>query len=362
MKQKCLVTFSLFIYSLGLLFGQASYFPLGHDIYHEVNKLSPDQRTNIHIAARPYSRKSVFNLFKQVLSDSIPVTDAHKIQYFLKDTIGHIPDTGGKGFLNHFYKNPFHFLEYRSDDFSIVLNPILNFRTGYETETKELIYQNTRGLELYGDLDDKLYFYSAFFENQSNFLNYIVPYIDTYKAIRGQGNYKDFSSNLFSDLDGYDYSNVQAYLGYKLSKHSILELGHGKHFYGNGIRSLLLSDSGQNYFYLKFRVQVWKMFYQSIFSELSTVSARYATGSDVLSKKYMASHFLGFKLSPELEIALFEAVVFSRADHFEFQYLNPVVFYRTIEHMIDSPDNVLLGFNISWSPAHSLSLYGQWIL
>ena len=44
-----------------------------------------------------------------------------------------------------------------------------------------------------------------------------------------------------------------------------------------------------------------------------------------------------------INIGLFESIVFSRPNHFELQYLNPVIFYRTVEQMVGSPDNAMIG-------------------
>ena len=74
-----------------------------------------------------------------------------------------------------------------------------------------------------------------------------------------------------------------------------MELGHGRHFIGNGMRSLLLSDFSNNYFYLKFNTRVWKLNYQNLFAELSAVSANQLPGDLLLNKKYMASHYLSFR-------------------------------------------------------------------
>ena len=55
----------------------------------------------------------------------------------------------------------------------------------------------------------------------------------------------------------------------------------------------------------------------------------------------------------------FEAVIFDREEGFELQYLNPIIFYRTVEGMIGSPDNVLLGADFKWNLPWKTQLYGQ---
>ena len=60
-----------------------------------------------------------------------------------------------------------------------------------------------------------------------------------------QGAWKDFNET------GKDYSSVSAYISYSPWSFLNIQAGHGKHFIGNGYRSLLLSDNAFNYPYLK---------------------------------------------------------------------------------------------------------------
>jgi hypothetical protein len=52
-------------------------------------------------------------------------------------------------------------------------------------------------------------------------------------------------------------------------------------------------------------------------------------------------------------------VIFSRPDHFEFSYMNPIILYRSIERANGSPDNVNLGLNFKALVAGHLQFYGQ---
>jgi hypothetical protein len=94
--------------------------------------------------------------------------------------------------------------------------------------------------------------------------------------------------------------------------------------------------------------------------ELSPISTLVGRNGDViLPKKYSANHYLAFRPNKHVEIGLFESVIFSRPDYFEFQYLNPIILYRAVEHSLGSPDNVLLGLNVKWNFLNRFSLYGQ---
>jgi len=357
------IAFILMFFILSLI-GQSSYVPLGHPAYDFVDRhsIKSNNLHDIHTSVKYYTREDIRNYLISLREDELDYKSQKKLEFLKKEFSTDTSTQVQKGLWNKFYKNPAHLFELNTKDFHLTIDAFFNLRLGQENEADELIFLNTRGLELYGSLDEKFYFYTSFYENQSNFFNYINPFIDKYKAIPGQGNYKDFQSSIVDAINGFDYSNAQAYLGYKLSKHVSMELGHNKHFIGNGIRSLLLSDFSQNYFYLKLNTRFWKLHYQSIFAELSSIAPRQTVNSTVLPRKYMATHYLSYKLNPRFEIGLFESVIFSRENHFEFQYLNPLILYRTAEHFLDSPDNVLLGLNGRLNLFNNLSLYGQLLL
>lgn len=264
-----------------------------------------------------------------------------------------------KPLLKYFYANPHHFYAFQNKKFSIHIDPIVNIHFGQDISDDKNIIQNTRGARVSGYIDQKVYFYTQILENQAFFPQYIDNYITEYDAIPGNGLFKDFNSTVLSNAGGWDYLNANGYLGIPISKSVSLDFGHGTHFIGNGMRSLLLSDFSNNYFYLKLNTKVWKFHYQNIFAELAALSHRDLDSDVLIPKKYMASHYLSFKLFPQFEIGLFESVIFSRENHFEFQYLNPVIFYRSIEQAIGSPDNAMLGINASLNLFKTAKLYGQ---
>lgn len=76
----------------------------------------------------------------------------------------------------------------------------------------------------------------------------------------------------------------------------------------------------------------------------------------------MAAHFLSVNILKNLNIGLFESVIFSRNNAFELQYLNPLILYRTVEQMLGSPDNVLMGMNWRYDFLKRFSFYGQVVL
>ncbi len=270
-----------------------------------------------------------------------------------------------KAILKYFYKNHNHFLSLDKGNFGLRVDPILDLSYASATNDDQILFRNTRGVELSAIIDNKLMVYTSIFENQARFPTYVEDYITRFAAIPGNGLYKPYNSSVIDRLQGRDFLNAQAYVGIPLSKNIQLELGHGKHFIGNGVRSLLLSDFSNNYLFLKFNAQFWKFHYQTIYAELNGSSPNeniYSPNSALLPKKYTANHYLSFRPNTRFEIGLFETVIFGRRDHLELQYLNPIILYRTVEQFLNSPDNVIVGFNASYSPVKKLKLYAQFVL
>lgn len=269
------------------------------------------------------------------------------------------PKVERKGIFKTFYKNSTNFYVLDTDDFFLKIDPLIHFALGDDTQDDDFIFQNTRGIKLRGTIDDKVYFHTEILENQQRFLSFEESEINRINAIPGQGFYKPYQSGIVDNVQGWDFLNSSAYVGLKISKSIDLQLGHGRHFIGDGIRSMLLSDYANNYFYLQFNTRIWKLHYQNTFAELSAISSKDNVGNELLPKKYLASHYLDFKVSRRLTFGLYEAVVFSRQNNFEFQYLNPIILYRSVEQFLDSPDNALLGLNVKWVPKDKYQVYGQ---
>ncbi len=80
----------------------------------------------------------------------------------------------------------------------------------------------------------------------------------------------------------------------------------------------------------------------------------------------MAAHYLSFNFTKNFTAGLYEATIFKRdtsnGDGFELQYLNPVILYRSVEHLLDSEDNILVGLDFKWNLFKRLRLYGQFVL
>ncbi len=254
-------------------------------------------------------------------------------------------------FLKYFYNSPADFYQYHSNDFLIKINPVFEFNIGKESASDRTLYINTRGVDLRGWISKKVGYYFFLTENQARFPLFVRERTDSFGALPNEGYYKTFGK------EGVDFFDAKGYFDFKVAKFITVQFGHDKNFIGNGIRSLALSDFSEDYIFLKLQTQVWKFSYQNIFADMTGKFLR--GGDQLLPKKFAAFHHLSINVTKFLNAGLWESVVFHRNNGFELQYLNPIIFYRSVEQLIGSPDNTMLGADYRINFLHHFSWYGQ---
>jgi hypothetical protein len=198
-------------------------------------------------------------------------------------------------------------------------------------------------------------FYTYITDNQEQTPDFVNQWIVKHGAVPGADFYK-FRGRSYDYLQARGYIDVAA-----IKDHINLTFGYDKHFYGDGMRSLFLSDFSAGAPFLRINTRIWKFNYQNLFLELSPTHSR-IVGNSRLPHKYATMHTLTMNVAKWLQLGVFESVVFNRADRYEFRYMIPVIFYRAMERGLGSPDNVNLGVNFKAIAAKSLQFYGQFML
>ncbi|HEV7622077.1 MAG TPA: hypothetical protein VGO09_10095, partial [Flavisolibacter sp.] len=254
----------------------------------------------------------------------------------------------------HFYLTPANLFEVHTPDLFLAINPVVQFMAGKESNNKEQLFLNSRGVSIRGRIANKIGFYTFLADNQERDPLYVQRYVNSYSAVPSAGYYKDFKGT------GYDYFDARGYITFNAAKYIDVVFGYDKNFIGNGYRSLFLSDFSNNALFLKLNTRIWKFNYENLFMELTATEPR--GGDRLLGKKYATLHHLDLAITKWLNIGVFEGVIFARKDHFDFSYLNPIIFYRSVEQQNGSPDNSLAGFDAKANIAHHFQLYGQLLL
>ncbi len=258
---------------------------------------------------------------------------------------------------NFFYPTPTNWVEFNEPHWYLRLNPMIDFKVG-----SDKVFLNRRGVSLRAGFDNRIFIYSEITDTQLRWLPYLNDYVDRNKAVPGNGFYKKYKSGIFNSDKAFDILNGQAFIGMNITRHVSLQFGHGRNFIGYGYRSMFLSDFSHNYLFLKVNWEFGKLHYQNLYTELEAISAQANPGSIVIPKKYLSAHYLSYRFNPKFSIGFYEAVVFNREGQFELGYLNPVILYRTVEHLLDSKDNILIGLDFKYDFGNRVRFYGQYLL
>ena len=259
-----------------------------------------------------------------------------------------------KSIGKNFYKTPANLFEVHTKDFFLVVNPVIQYVLSKESNNSQHLFLNTRGVTVRGRIADKIGFAAYVSDNQERDPLYVQAFANKFKALPGVGFHKPFK------VAGYDYFDARGYFTFNATKFIDITFGYDKNFIGNGYRSLLLSDFSNSALFLRLNTRIWKLNYQNLFMELNSSDIR--IGDVLLPKKYAALHHLDIAVTKWMNIGIFEGIIFGRKDHFEFGYLNPVIFYRSIEQQNGSFDNSVAGLDAKANVAKKFQFYGQLLL
>jgi len=348
------------------VFSQSSFLPSGHEWHGFIDRIeikSGGISPYFHSSLKPLDRRAMvrFLEYADTAVSNLTAVDQNLINQILQmnsEWATVATDYSARPLLRHFYHTPFDLLRYHDDEFFLVVNPVLNIHGGLEDGNQSWLFTNTRGAEFRGIINNRVGFYSYLTDNQSRFPSYVTDKVNMQEgAIPGEGWNIPFGDG------GYDFFTARGYIAFQATRNIGLQFGQDRNFIGNGTRSLLLSDYANNYLFLKIDTRIWRLHYQNIFARLVDFPLR-TYGGRLFDAKFMATHTLSINLSDRFQIGFFENIVFGRTDTisrrgFDAHYLNPIIFYRAVEHHIGDPDMVALGVNWRWIAGRRVAFYGQ---
>jgi hypothetical protein len=350
------------------LMAQDTGIPLNSPSYDILHRISVQTGVHLDNATLPVSRQEVVQFIHNVRTSGVILSerDLKDITWLERDNNEFFPgDTllkySRRRIFRPFYPTKTHLIEYDSPDFSVRANPMFNFGIASERDNENILFANQRGAEIRARIGKKVYVYTSFLETQARFNSFTTRWINENNAIPNNGFFKTYNSTVTDKINGYDFNNAVGYIAAPLTKQISFQLGHGRHFIGQGYRSMFVSDFSNNYFYAKLRTKIWKFTYENYYVDLSRPFSALdpRNGED---QRFGVFHYLNFQATKNLKFGAFEAVAFKRNTGFELQYINPVILYRTIEGGFNSSDNVLLGADFSWNIAKRFQVYGQLLL
>jgi hypothetical protein len=355
----------------GLSIAQSNYAPLNEDYYHRIDRyevkagrLVPEIFTTV----KPYKRSAIIAFIDSVRKYEVfnSGSDLFNYEYLSNDSwewSEAATSDSKRRLLNHFYEKKSDFYSVNTADFDLHINPVLYLAAGNDSRRDNMLFTNTRGIEVRGMVDNKVGFYTYLTDNQALLPSYVADQMSSTGVIPHEGFWKNYKEG-----KGVDFLQARGYITFEATKHINVQFGHDRFFIGNGYRSLIFSDFSPPALFLKGNVKVWKLNYLFLLNQM-TADNRARTGNVFTGypNKFVALHHLSLNIGNKLNIGIFESVIFSPddsvgTDHFRLEYLNPIIFYRAIEQQNGSSDNVLLGLDFKWNAVRKLSFYGQFML
>jgi hypothetical protein len=336
--------------SIGLnLFGQVYVLPID-----QLSRLRQDRagigaQASVHAGAKPI-----------LLSDA----DVSRVPGFGKDTTEYYFKVTEKIFSSHL-------IELDKPNFKVYADVLFDFGIGGETadeinpnKPEANLFQNTRGFVVQGQIGKNVYFLTDFRENQGRYASYLNRFIDSTGVYPGSGRVKPFGEG------GYDYSMASGFVGVQATDWLDLSFGHSKQFIGHGYRSLLLSDVAHNYPFASFELDALneKIQHRYTIALLQNLERlpQGETPEAIFKRKVASWNYLSFKPLPNMEIGLFEEVIWKIFDDslgsqpFDYRALIPVPGINSaVLGLNDQENNARLGVNAAWHPFPKLKVYGQ---
>ena len=253
----------------------------------------------------------------------------------------------------------------KGKDYWFTLDPGVDLQAGKDTDADISTYNNTRLIYTQGGIGKQVNFFATIYESQGRFADYFNRYAESIKPdggnpaiIPGRGIAKRFKK------DSYDYPVATGYVSFTPSQYFNIQLGHGKNFIGDGYRSLFLSDNASPYPFFKLNTTIWKLKYTNTWMSLRDVRSE-VTEDGSFRTKFMANHYLSYNVTKRLNIGLFESVIWENDNDrgFDFNYINPVIFYRAIEFSTGSRGgNALIGLSAKYKVNNRVNAYSQLII
>ena len=244
----------------------------------------------------------------------------------------------------------------------IEISPLLYGTFGFENADTISRSRSTSalGLSMNGRIGRKWHLDVNYLTANRSLPQYLIDIYDTLSVVPGEG-------YAFGSKSGYHNKNLWGYLSFTPNDIFNFQVGQGKNFWGDGYRSLLLSDVANNYGYFKITTSLWKIKYVNLFCNFKDIQGIEDGNWYRFRNKYGSLHYLSWNVTRRVNFSIFEAVMWMGRDTlsnrgFDVNYLNPVIFFRPVEYSLGSADNSLLGASARIKVVDKFHLYGQLIL
>lgn len=336
--------------SVTTAWAQQNDVPLNRDIYYDIDRNSTDSTSWMHTGLRPLIQSR---------------TD-------LRNVMGFRPDSSRHYYFITAKLTREHLVQVQKGDFRLTIDPVFRFEMGRDLVETSVANTNqasnnfnARGFWITADLGKRLSFQTGFYENQAILPLYLYVNAQATGVIPGQGRVKKFGAR------GFDFAWAHGNVSWAMRPWLNVQFGNGRHFVGNGYRSMLLSDNTFPYPYLKLSALTnnKRLQYTVInakFQHVTDPVDRLGTGNSSESLFYWkraSFKHVSVNLGPA-QLGLFEATIWRNIDStgvrpFDAMELNPVIGANTIANGFGGRNKSLVGIDARVRLPHKCFAYGQ---
>ncbi len=354
-------------------FAQQENLPLNRNMILNYEKsLNAFDKPVFHTAVKPYQAAQVYEfVYPDTVQhfERIPHTNwfSKFVNVFGYENLIEFDD---KGYVKHygkilakdsvFYDDNIYDKGYKKRKAYVAINPILNIGFGYDVSAKKFLTFNQKGLEIRADFSNKVSIYTSFINTVGKFPSYINIYNAQTGIVPGEGNIRNRGKG------GLDFSSINAYISYSPVKQFNIQVGNGKHFIGDGYRSLFLSDNAYTYPYVQLTTTVWRIKYMNIYAELIDNLRNFNDFGQGFPRKLANFNYFSIDAAKFLQLGVFEGITWRRTTDkgntfFDYNFLNPLIGARAFQKKLNANTTKVYGANIKVTLPKYIVLYGQYM-
>ncbi len=262
-------------------------------------------------------------------------------------------------------------LDVVQDDVYIIADPLFNFSIGKNVTKSNFFFSNVRGFRIAGSITSKVSFETRFYENQFIYPDYLSdkakfrashePSIDAIAF--GIGRAKIFKEN------GLDASLSNGYLSFSPFENINFQLGHGRHFFGNGYRSLVLSDYAPDYPYFSAQYYLFnkKILYKHVTAWMTNLNRIPSSSTSEALFVPKSSNFnqFSFQESDKFSISIFEGSIYNNYNSLGrvsplASFYVPILGASLIDRNSTNSTNLIYGLNWNLQFFENWTVFNQY--
>ncbi|PLW92296.1 MAG: hypothetical protein C0592_11380 [Marinilabiliales bacterium] len=251
---------------------------------------------------------------------------------------------------------------WNTDKGNIYIDPVIDLSFGKEGD--RTLSQNTRGVIVNGQIEDKFTFRTEFYENQAVLPEYVSNRVDSFEIMPGLVRAKPFGDN------GFDYGMVFSQFMWQPTDHYAMRFGYDRLHIGEGYRSFVLSDASHAYTFMSHHYTHGNWALTHMIASLRNPDVNGfnhvpRAESGAYQPKWFAMTMANWNPTDFLNISLAENTIFMPWDSTKSTFypasLVPVPFLRSLLYENNGPHHVINTLLINARILPDIYLYGQFM-